>query len=176
MQTFTLVRPEHLNHHGSLFGGVMLKWIDEIAWMAATRDYPGCRLVTLAMNNILFKKPVRNGSILRFVAERLSQGRTSVRYGVVVHADRPGAKREDKVFSTEVTFVRIDGRGRKRALPKSNVQGSTFKVQGSMCGKTGRISRIGNMESTTSSAPGQATERTKDVMVRNPQSAIRNPK
>jgi acyl-CoA hydrolase len=40
MQTFTTVRPEHLNYHGFLFGGQLLLWVDEFAWMAAARDNP----------------------------------------------------------------------------------------------------------------------------------------
>ena len=39
MDTFTLVRTGHLNHQGNLFGGQLLKWVDEYAWFAATRDY-----------------------------------------------------------------------------------------------------------------------------------------
>ena len=117
MDNFTLVRPEHLNHHGYLFGGVMLKWIDENAWMAATRDYPGCNLVTIGMEDIHFKNRVENGAILRFAMQRHQQKRTSVTYHVSVFADEPGASAEKEVFSTRVTFVRLDADGRPLALP-----------------------------------------------------------
>ena len=66
METFTLVRPEHLNHHGQLFGGRLLEWVDEFAWLAAARDYPSNELVTRAMDSIDFKYGIPNGSILRF--------------------------------------------------------------------------------------------------------------
>jgi acyl-CoA hydrolase len=66
MQNYVLVRPEHLNHYGFLFGGVLLKWVDEFAWLVASKQYRGCRLVTVAMDAIRFRKPVFNGSILRF--------------------------------------------------------------------------------------------------------------
>ena len=117
MDNFTLVRPEHLNHHGYLFGGVMLKWVDENAWMAASRDYPGCTLVTISMDACRFKHRVENGSILRFRMRKGEQGRTSVTYTVEVLADEPGAKTEKEVFSTRVTFVRLDGHARPCALP-----------------------------------------------------------
>ena len=117
MNHFTIVRPEHLNHHGFLFGGIMLKWVDETAWITASLDYPHCTLVTIAMDNILFKERVLNGSILRFDIRPLMQGNTSVRYTVEVHADEPGADVEKKVFTTTVTFVRVDGDGHKMPLP-----------------------------------------------------------
>ena len=56
METFALVRPEHLNHHGFLFGGALLKWVDEFAWLVASRDYPGCTFVTVAMDDIVFRE------------------------------------------------------------------------------------------------------------------------
>ena len=117
MDLFTLVRPEHLNQHGYLFGGCMLKWVDEYAWLAATREYPGYPLVTVAMNNIAFKHPVQNGSILRFNVVRERQGTTSVTYVVNVYADAPGAQKETVVFTTLVTFACVNALGKKRALP-----------------------------------------------------------
>jgi len=117
MDNFTLVRPEHLNHHGYLFGGMMLKWVDENAWMAATREYPGCSLVTIGMDDIRFKNRVDNGAILRFTIKRMNQRKTSVTYAVDVFADEPGAKAEKEVFSTRVTFVRLNKEGRPTLLP-----------------------------------------------------------
>jgi acyl-CoA hydrolase len=119
METYTLVRPEHLNHHGNLFGGCMLKWVDEFAWLTASREYVGARLVTVAMDEVVFKKSVRCGAILRFVIERLRAGRTSVTYEVTVCADEPGSRIERSVFATRVTFVNVDAKGRKRVLPLS---------------------------------------------------------
>ncbi|RME41369.1 MAG: acyl-CoA thioesterase [Deltaproteobacteria bacterium] len=117
MDNFTIVRNEHLNHHGYLFGGTLLRWVDEFSWLVASRDYPGCTLVTVAMNDIQFRHRVNNGAILRFNIDWIGQGRTSVRYRVVVYADEPGATSEKEVFVTEVTFVRVDERGNKKALP-----------------------------------------------------------
>ncbi len=123
--SYTIVRPEHLNHHGSLFGGQLLKWVDEIAWIVATREYPGFRLVTRAMDDVQFRTPVPSGSILHFHVLLARQGRTSVTYTVEVHADEAGSspraskQGERPVFSTNVTFASVDQRGRKRALPKA---------------------------------------------------------
>jgi acyl-CoA hydrolase len=120
MENFTLVRPEHLNHHGYLFGGVLLKWVDEFAWMAASRDYPGSTFVTVGMDKVAFRHRVVNGAILRFQILPLERGRTSLTYAVEVFAAPPGSADEQRVFSTRVTFVRIDGEGKKISLSPQN--------------------------------------------------------
>ncbi len=117
MDNFTIVRPQHLNHHGFLFGGVLLMWVDEFAWITASRDYPHCNLVTIGMDNIQFRQRVLNGSILRFDIRPLRQGNTSVQYAVDVFSDEPGADVEKEVFHTTVTFVRVDAEGHKTPLP-----------------------------------------------------------
>jgi acyl-CoA hydrolase len=117
MDNFTIVRPEHLNHHGYLFGGQLLKWVDESAWLVAARDFPGQILVTRAMDQIDFKTPVANGSILRFHILPWKQGNTSMTYSVEVFADEPGAAEEKPVFSTHVVFACVDESGKKKRLP-----------------------------------------------------------
>ena len=66
MDNYTIVRKEHLNHYGYLFGGKLLSWVDEFAWIFASLDFPGCSLVTVGMDQVSFKERVENGSILRF--------------------------------------------------------------------------------------------------------------
>lgn len=117
MDNYVLVRPEHLNHYGYLFGGMMLKWIDEIAWLAASMDFPGYSLVTVSMNRVIFKHRVENGSILKFIVLPEKIGRTSVSYNVAVEADAPGSKEVVEVFSTNVKFVAIDADGTPVPLP-----------------------------------------------------------
>jgi acyl-CoA hydrolase len=117
MDNYTLVRPGHLNHHGYLFGGMMLKWVDEFAWLVASKEYRGCRLVTVAMDEIRFRKPVLSGSILRFNINSLEKGESSVTYQVDVYSDEPGEAGEKWVFATSVTFVRVDEKGNKTPLP-----------------------------------------------------------
>lgn len=121
MNNFTIVRTEHLNHHGNLFGGAMLAWVDEFAWLVASRDFPGCTLVTIGMADIAFRHRVSNGSILRFAIEHAGQGNSSVSYSVDVFADAPGATEEQHVFSTRITFVRVDEQGGKLPLPRPSL-------------------------------------------------------
>jgi acyl-CoA hydrolase len=118
VDTFTLVRTEHLNHFGKLFGGQLLKWVDEYAWLAAARDFCGSVLVTRAMENSEFKHSVSNGAILRFHIELVGCGTTSATYSVDVFSDEPGEETEKLIFSNRVTFVAIDSAGNKVPLAK----------------------------------------------------------
>lgn len=116
MENRRLVLPEHLNHYGFLFGGHLLQWVDEVAWIAASLDYPGCRLVTVAMDEVVFRKSVHGGAVLKFVTTRSRVGRTSVSYLTQVYAESLDTGKEELVFSTTVTQVRIDEAGNKMAL------------------------------------------------------------
>ena len=118
MNTYTFVRSEHLNHYGNLFGGQMLAWVDEYAWVTAARDFPGYNLVTRGMDRISFEQAVANGSILRFHVLPAGQGNSSIRYKVDVYGDEPEASQEKLVFSTVVTFVSVSSDGKKQPLPR----------------------------------------------------------
>ena len=117
MNQYKLVLPEHLNHYGYLFGGNMLKWIDEYSWIAATLEHPGCKFVTIGMDRVEFTQGVHEGAILRFDIRKTGAGRTSVTYSAAVYADNIETGEEEQVFSTHVTFVCLDDRGAKRPLP-----------------------------------------------------------
>ena len=121
LDNYKLVLPEHLNHFGFLFGGYMLKWVDEMAWIAATMEYPGYRFVTIGMDKVEFKRSARKGTILHFYMKRIHEGRTSVRYLVDVRKahdpdDEEAGPGETSMFSTVVTMVRVDAEGNKQPL------------------------------------------------------------
>ena len=117
MDTHRLVLPGDLNQYGHLFGGRLLAWVDEASWIAASMDYPGCRFVTVAMDAAEFRHGVRAGGILRISCQAAARGRTSVTYAVTVFDDLEG---RGPIFSTRVSFVRVDEAGCKQALPESD--------------------------------------------------------
>ena len=116
MENHKLVMPEHLNHYGFLFGGNLLKWVDEYAYIAAAMEYPDSNFVTIGMDKVEFRKSVRQGSILIFLVEPISRGKTSLQYSVYVFRGDTN-EYDNLIFSTTVTFVRIDEEGRKTQLP-----------------------------------------------------------
>jgi acyl-CoA hydrolase len=112
---YLLVRPQDLNHAGTLFGGVMMSMADEMAFIAATLTYPGCTFVTKAFEEFNFVHGAREGQIIEVQAEVLSRGRSSVR--VVVRAR--DAVSGEQIFETKAVMVNaregmsvpIDGSG-----------------------------------------------------------------
>lgn len=117
MENYKAVLPEHLNQHGFLFGGYLLMWVDEFAWIAASIEYPDCSFVTVALDQVVFKKSVKAGSILKFCANKKRQGTTSVEYEITVLRNSEENKSTVEIFSTCVTLVRVDNEGNKIALP-----------------------------------------------------------
>jgi acyl-CoA hydrolase len=113
---YKLILPEHLNHDGFLFGGNMLKWIDEFAYITANHEFPGNRFVTIALDNVAFHHPVAGGEIIRFDVTRSRLGLTSVQYKVRVFGTRRQASPETILFETHINFVNVDSEGKKQAI------------------------------------------------------------
>ena len=113
MQNYQLVLTEHLNHYGYLFGGALLKWVDESAYICARLEHPGKCFVTVGMDKVSYKKRVELGSILLFNVEKEKTGRTSVTYRVAVSVASPQSADNPEIFSTQVTFVCLDKDGNK---------------------------------------------------------------
>ena len=116
MRHYKLVLPGDLNHYGYLFGGNTLKWVDEFSWITATSDYPGCNFVTVAMDQVEFRKSVKEGSILIFDIKRIKEGNSSVQYEVNVIKEIIETGETEAIFFTRVTFVCLDDHGKKCSL------------------------------------------------------------
>jgi len=111
-----LVLPEFMNHQGSLFGGYLLKWIDEVAFMTANLDYPGNRFVTVGLDDVTFRHRIDMGEILQFRVEESRRGASSLEYNVRVVGTREPAAKDRVLFETNITFVSIDESGDKQAI------------------------------------------------------------
>ena len=116
MEHRKLVQPEHMNDQGSLFGGYLLKWIDEFAYITACIEHPGNRFVTIGLDQVEFKHPIGLGEILRFSVSRTRRGRTSVEYLVEVFGEKEAHSAEAALFGTKITFVNVDSSGCKAPL------------------------------------------------------------
>ncbi len=111
MQTHRLVVTEDLNQYGFLFGGKILSWVDEASFIAASLEFPEARFVTVGMDRVEFRHSVKNGTIIAICCDRIALGRTSVSYQVDVFRGR--VPDGESIFSTKVTFVRVDESGQK---------------------------------------------------------------
>lgn len=112
-----LMMPRDTNHHGTIFGGVILSYIDQAGAVAAIAL--GCRrVVTVAMDQVVFHQPVNVGDLVSFYAEVIRAGRTSVRVRVSVEATRRTDAVTVAVTSAEVTYVNLDEQGRPVPVPR----------------------------------------------------------
>jgi acyl-CoA thioesterase YciA len=101
--------PRDTNAHGTVFGGVILSYIDVAGGVEAVRHTKHERFVTVAMKEVLFHEPVFIGDLVSFYAKTLRVGRTSITIHVDVEAERFGNKGEKvRVTEAEVTFVAIN--------------------------------------------------------------------
>lgn len=107
-----VMMPRDTNPHGTIFGGVILSYIDQAgaigAWheiMRAGGKKP--KLATVAMNRVEFKHPVQVGDVVRFLTRVVRIGRTSITMQVSVEAER-GANPFQPVTEAEVVYVNVD--------------------------------------------------------------------
>ncbi len=110
-----IVYPESLNDQGSLFGGNLLRWVDECAYITATLDFPGNRFVTIGLDDVEFKHPIKPGEILRFSVQQTRKGSTSVSYQVTVTGEK-FAPKDQVLFATNIAFVNVDNDGIKQPI------------------------------------------------------------
>ncbi len=113
-----LVLPEYMNAQGSLFGGYLLKWLDEFAYITASMEFPDHRFVTIAMNNVEFRHPIHCGQILRFTINRARLGGSSVEYLVEVFSEKSSGADEQVLFVTGITFVNVTEAGEKQQIKR----------------------------------------------------------
>ena len=110
--------PADCNANGDIFGGWVMAQVD-LAGAVLPARYMGGRFATVAVNQFVFKQPVKVGDILSFFATVSRLGRTSITVQVEVFAERFGAQGEYiKVTEASLTYVAIDEQGRPREIPK----------------------------------------------------------
>ena len=109
--------PRDTNSQGTIFGGVILSYIDMAGAIEAHRKTGMERFVTVAMREVIFHQPVFVGDLVSFYSETIKVGNTSITTRVVVEAERygsPGVKA--RVTEAEVIYVAVDREGKKRKI------------------------------------------------------------
>jgi len=105
--------PRDTNPHGTIFGGVILSYIDQAGAIEA-HHHGARRVVTVAMEKVVFHAPVYVGDLVSFYGELIRVGRTSITVKVSVEAEAPwlvdGASRP--VTEAVITYVNVDREGR----------------------------------------------------------------
>ncbi len=105
--------PKDTNAYGTIFGGVILSYIDLAGGIEARRQSPQ-KYVTKAMREVVFVAPVFLGDLVTFYTKTTSIGRTSITIDVEVEAERlgvSGTKEIVRVTEAEVVYVAVDQGG-----------------------------------------------------------------
>ena len=118
-----VMMPRDVNPHGTIFGGVILSYIDQAGAIGARREVaqaggPLPFLVTVAINSVEFHQPVLVGDVVRFLTRLVRIGRTSITMHVDVIAER--GKEIIPVTEAEVVYVGVDPKlppEQRRPLP-----------------------------------------------------------
>jgi acyl-CoA thioesterase YciA len=109
--------PADCNANGDIFGGWVMAQVDLAGSVLPARRAQG-RMATVAVNEFIFKQPVRIGDLLSFYSEITRVGRTSITVSVEVYAERMRSQGAyTKVTEAQLTYVAIDENGKPRALP-----------------------------------------------------------
>jgi acyl-CoA thioesterase YciA len=110
--------PADCNANGDIFGGWVMAQVDLAGSVLPARVVRG-RMATVAVNEFIFKQPVRVGDLLSFFAHVTRIGNTSITVQVEVFAERMALQGQYvKVTEASLTYVAIDEAGRPRPIPK----------------------------------------------------------
>ena len=112
-----VMMPRDTNPLGSIFGGVILSYLDQAGAIGARREVVKAGggqpfLVTVALNRVEFHQPVLVGDVVRFLTRLVKIGRTSITMHVSVEAERDG--RVLQVTEAEAVYVGVDAAGPER--------------------------------------------------------------
>ncbi len=109
--------PRDTNSAGTIFGGVILSYIDMAGAIEAHRRTGMDRFVTVAMREVIFHKPVFVGDLVSFYAETVSIGHTSITIRLIVETERVGSRTEVvRVTEAEVVYVAVDENRQKTKI------------------------------------------------------------
>jgi acyl-CoA hydrolase len=116
VETAQVVLPGLTNSHGTIFGGILMQWIDIAAAIAAARHAEGA-VVTASMDRLHFLKPVRQGEIVIVQAQVNLAARTSMEVGVRVLVEDVTNQTRLQATRAYLTFVAVDEAGHPRPVP-----------------------------------------------------------
>ncbi len=111
-----LMTPDTANFSGKVHGGAILKLLDQVAYACASR-YAGHYVVTLSVDQVMFRQPIQVGELVTFLASVNHTGNSSMEIGIKVVAEDIRAKVVRHVNSCFFTMIAVDDDGRPTKVP-----------------------------------------------------------
>jgi acyl-CoA hydrolase len=102
-----LMTPDLVNFSGKVHGGAILKLLDQVAYACASR-YSGHYVVTLSVDQVLFRHPVYVGELVTFLANVNYTGKSSMEIGIKVVSEHVQTRKRIHVLSSYFTMVAVD--------------------------------------------------------------------
>ena len=107
--------PADTNPNGDIFGGWLVSMMDLAAGTVASQHSKG-RSATVAMDGMIFHRPVKVGDVVSVYADLISSGRTSMKIEVTAWRQSRNGFENERVTHATITFVAIDDEGRPRVI------------------------------------------------------------
>ena len=111
-----LMHPEHANLLGNVHGGWIMKLVDEAGALASMR-HAQRKVVTVAIDSMVFRQPIRIGDLIILTAEVTYTGRTSMEVEVQVQAENPITGESTHTNTAYLVYVAVDDNGRPSTVP-----------------------------------------------------------
>lgn len=121
LEMTVLMTPDMANFSGKVHGGALLNWLDRVAFSLASR-YSGRYAVTLSVDQVTFKEPIRVGELVTFKASVNHTGRSSMEIGIRVEAENITTGTRRHTNSCYFTMVAVDETGRPVEVPKLDLK------------------------------------------------------
>ncbi|MFC0267477.1 acyl-CoA thioesterase [Kushneria aurantia] len=115
-----LMTPDMSNFSGKVHGGAILKKLDEVAYACASR-YAGSYVVTLSVDQVIFKQPINVGELVTFLASINYAGTSSMEVGIKVVAENIQQRSVRHTNSCYFTMVAVNGEGRPQKVPELDI-------------------------------------------------------
>ena len=124
-----LMTPDKANFSGNVHGGDLLKYLDQVAYACAAR-YCGGYVVTISVDQVMFRHPIKVGTLVTFLASVNFTGRTSMEIGIKVIAEDVQKGTVIDTNSCFFTMVHVNENGKPKAIdplnPKTDVEKRRF--------------------------------------------------
>ena len=105
------IKKSDLGFHANLFGGKLLAWLDAAAAAYAMEVCDTPRMVTIKIDECVFKKAAKEGQMIKIYGEVVRVGNTSIELYLEARAHNVYSGSQTVILSTNITFVRIDENG-----------------------------------------------------------------
>lgn len=122
------MQPEHANNNGNVHGGWIMKLVDEAGALACMR-HAQTRVVTVAVDSLVFREPIKIGDLVTFTAEVTYTGRTSMEAEVQVTAENPITGERTHTNTAYLVYVGLDEKNQPTTIPQLDLETDEDKAR-----------------------------------------------